>query len=238
MYQTKLDNILSGFDNIKEDDIRETITNCKTLSDCMDEIVNKSDYSYYPVKISLLSNHDTIIKLEKGIILLGYYSEKPISFHINFNNSFKERIKIPTHKTFVYAINNTYPYILMNCNYKKTDTFIISDINECSYIYLIYGVMAFNDRMFLLRQNNDIVFIFDIDDNTFMIYKNNICEHTYINNNIQHLSLKKLHVYQHNIQYYIIKSKERQDLFLKELIEKTWHPSRFMSWCLPYNENI
>lgn len=236
MYQDTINNILCGFDNIKEHDIRESIKKKKTLSDCIYEIVHERDYSYYPVKLSMKANQDNFITIENAVILLGYYSEKPISFHVQFGNNYKEDINIPTYKTFIYAINNSFPFMFMKKPNSICKDFIISQLKDDIDIYLIYGVMAFNDRMFLLLQNNDLAFTFSIGNDTYLFHNNDIV--TIVNDDITCVSMKKLYVYEHDIRYYMTKSKERQDIFFKELMEKTWHPSRFMKWCLGYNNTI
>ena len=236
--QKQLDCILELLNNIDINDIKTSIFQKRTIFDAI-QLLTKNEYSLYACK--LLKGDKEIGK--HGDFILGYYSDVPISFEVNQGDHYKEIIQLKNGE-FKYAVNQSYPFLLISASWSE---FRIKEKDiDISNVYVIYGLLQKPARLFL-AQTNGMTFSLDTqsDDNastkTYMYYRGHIG--TFRPDDSLHLSfdqlpMRKLNVYHPAVKEMIKKSKEKNMVFLKELMEYTWHPKRFMAWCVPYNEQL
>jgi hypothetical protein len=173
--------------------------------------------------------------------VIGFYTPKGSTFDVEIGGK-----KICTNQTkdsdFIFAIRDQYiiPFIKLMYHDVKLD------IKEDHEVFVIYGKV--NEKKLQMIHKYPIYCFIDTypvyyNDGTFGYYTDPgyLCchygmagkirfKHQYL---IEHIDLPILN----KINYQEL-SKERNDLIFQELMEITWHPSRFRRWCLDYTDEF
>lgn len=228
--QERFNSIISYYDNIDVNDISTSIHKNITIFSALKEIneTNKP-FSYYPQQLSC--GQDVIQR--NGSIVIGYYCRKNVTFKLEHGSYYSETISIDA-CDFRYAVQNECPFLLVCVDYIDTKIYMIE--GDISDIYVIYGLLGHDDKLFLCCMNRGVIFDFT-DDKTLIYYKWFIYEFYDRDSDIVPIvKMKPLYQYHMSGKNKILESKKRLDVILKELMERTWHPSRFVNWCLPYDE--
>jgi hypothetical protein len=231
--QGQLIEILSRFDNMSGDDVRAAIYKKKTVHEALIDIRDGAASSFYPFSL-----HDTIVPYvvpRNGDVILGFYASAPMRIRVRFGSSYWEVIELQENE-FKYAMFGVYPFILIYVDY----TNYILEVLEGNLqdLHVVYGMLPLDERRFLA--SNSFITCRN-DDMQYIYYSRTMTgypqDHVFTVVQVRHVYMPKLTAkYGYSLAEMMAKSKERVDILRQELMAMTWHPSRFVQWCLPYDE--
>lgn len=164
-------------------------------------------------------------------LLIGFYSFKPVSFDVYIGGQ-----KICTHnlqkKTFVFAYHNRYFISFISLRFHEVTIKILH--GDASDLYFVDCFLSTDDRRMLSQKPSYVI----IDEHQIGIFMNGM----HGVNNISSIKEKINDMIQlpdlTPTRDFIKESKYRVDLIRKDLIEKTWHPSRIRTWCLDVEDEF